>query len=616
MKRIYYLSVLLFGLTVFSGCKKFLQTQPTDFLSETNYYDTKEQLESALASAYNTVGHSAFWGASANYLYGWEADISYMNALTLNGPFNFNYSGSDGFMNGLWNTLWDGINKANVVIKNVDKNSEIPAEIRGRIRGEALFLRAYYYFTLVQYWGGVPLKLTPTRSAAEVSIARATIKEVYAQIVEDMTTAEPLVWDIKRLGFSGAVNKSAVRGMLAKVYLTMAGDPLKDVEKFKDARIWAKKVIDDAEAGHKLNPDYSNIFITLAQNKYDIKENLWEAEFYGNNTDAATKAFSEWSNIGYINGPFLWGNSPTGLIAAYMSLTSKFYDSYEPGDNRKWWNIAHFTYLNTSVNGEKSLGELPTGAWQKWYMYPGKWRREYEAIPRGGSVVASTNLPLIRYADMLLIFAEADNEMNNGPSPEAIAAVNLVRERAWSKGIKSIAVTNGGSGYTSAPKVTISEGDGSTAAATAVVEGGVVVAINLNRDPLGKSFSIEGRYSSVPVVSIAGGGGTGATATAALYNASDSHVPTSAKATKKAFLSFLQDERMRELNMEGNRKADLVRWGIYLKVNQDMGNLAQQDVPGAPFVLSFSRASARDLLMPIPDREMINNLKMTQNPGW
>ena len=68
--------------------------------------------------------------------------------------------------------------------------------------------------------------------------------------------------------------------------------------------------------------------------------------------------------------------------------------------------------------------------------------------------------------------------------------------------------------------------------------------------------------------------------------------------------------------MEGQRKADLLRWGIFLKVNQDMGNLAQQDSPGAAFILSFTRVGAKDVLMPIPDKEMTNNQKMTQNPGW
>src|SRR5690606_1221306 len=102
-----------------------------------------------------------------------------------------------------------------------------------------------------------------------------------------------------------------------------------------------------------------------------------------------------------------------------------------------------------------------------------------------------------------------------------------------------------------------------------------------------------------------------------IYNVQDGDVTPAQSASKEAFLSLIQDERMREFNMEaGQRKADLLRWGIFLKVNQDMGNLAQQDAPGSAFVLSFSRVQPRDILMPIPNTELTNNQKMTQNPGW
>lgn len=616
MNRKYFLLILMLSVAGLGGCKKFLQPGPTDFLSTTTYYKTEQQLDFALAGVYNTVGNGGFWGSYANYLLDWEADIAYMNRLTLNGPFNFNYSASDPYMTGLWTTLWDGINRANVLLENLDKNPEIPQAARDRVRGETLFLRGYYYFTLVQYWGGVPLKLVSTKSPSEVSVARSSVKEVYAQVLTDMTAAESLVRDIKSLGFSGAVNKSAVRGMLARVCLTMAGEPLKDVTKYQDAKMWAKKVMDDTGAGHSLNPSYSNIFITLAQDKYDIKENLWEAEFYGNNVDPATMAFAEWTNIGYINGPQSAAGSATGNGAAYMNITARFYNAFENGDLRKWWSIGHFTYVNSAVNGEKLMSAPPATERDKWYLFPAKWRREYEAIPRGNSVVSATNMPIIRYSDILLMFAEADNEINGAPTADAIAAVNLVRRRAWSTGVKSIAVTNGGSGYTGTPSVAIAAGSGSNAEATAVVQGGVVVAVNLNRDPTGVRFFKEGSYTSAPSVTISGGGGSGAAAAATIYTAADAEVPAAARASKTAFLSFIQDERMREFNMEGGRKADLIRWGIFLKVNQDMGNQAQQDVPGAGFVLSFSRASARDVLMPIPEKEMINNLKMTQNPGW
>ena len=615
MKRKYYLPIVLFLLS-FSSCKKFLDTKPTDFLSTTNYYETENELNSARAGVYNTVASGGLWGTYANYLLGWQADVAYMNRLTLNGPFNYNYSPSDPFMNPVWNTLWDGINRANVLLANLDKNEKIAQSFRDKIRGECLFLRGYYYFMLVQYWGDVPIKTTPTASVDEVNVARSPIKDVYEQILADMKAAEPFVPGIKELGFSGAVNKSAVRGMLARVCLTMAGAPLKDISKYEDAKSWAKKVIDDAEAGHSLNPSYQNIFYKLAQDQYDIKENLWEAEFYGNNFDPETKSFAEWTNNGYINGPTSANGSLTGNAPAYMSITAKFYNVFEDGDLRKWYSISHFTYVSsTTVNGLKTLKGVPADEKAKWVYQPAKWRREYEAIPRGTSVVSGINMPLLRYSDVLLMYAEAENALN-GPTAEAIAAVNKVRERAWSSGVKTITVTNGGSGYTEAPAVTFSAGNGSTATGTATISGGQVTAITLDRDPNGVTFYQEGKYTTPPTITIEGGGGSGAAATTTIYDVQEGDVTPDETASKETFLAFLQDERMREFNMEGQRKADLLRWGIFLKVNQDMGNLAQQDSPGSAFVLSFTRVGPRDVFMPIPDKEITNNQLMTQNPGW
>lgn len=619
MKRIYYLPIVIFLLGA-SSCEKFLETKPTDFLSTSTYYNTEGELLSARAGVYNNVAASPFWGHYANYLLGWQADESYMNRLTLNGPFNYNYSGADPFMNPFWNTVWDGINRANVLLANLDKNPSIAQSFRDKIRGECLFLRGYYYFTLVQYWGGVPIKTTPTASVTDVNIARSSVKEVYDQILADMTAAEPLVPGIKALGFGGAISKSAVRGMLARVCLTMAGEPLKDVSKYQDAKTWAKKIMDDVEAGHKLTPSYPDIFIELAQNKYDIGENIWEAEFYGNNVDDS-KAYAEYTSTGWINGVTSATGSITGRGDAYMSITAPFYNVFEDGDLRKWWSIAHFTYVTVSdpaKNGLKLMKAIPTNEKDKWVFQPAKFRREYEPASSrypNSPTYNATNHPLLRYSDVLLMFAEAENAIN-GPTAEAIAAVNKVRERAWSTGVKSIAITNGGSGYTTAPTVTFSAGNGGTATGKATISGGQVTAIVLDRDTTGVTFYTEGKYSAPPTITISGGGGSGAEATAVIYSVQDGDVTPAQSASKEAFLSLIQNERMREFNMEGQRKADLLRWGIFLKVNQDVGNTAQQDSPGSPFVLSFSRVSDRDVLMPIPDAEMTNNQLMTQNPGW
>ena len=613
MKRKYYLPIL-FLLMSFGSCEEFLDTKPTNFLNADNYYTTEAQLRYARESVLDKLGATGLYGAAALYTLGWQGDEGYMNRTTLtSGPFNYNYSSSDSYTLGLWTTLFDGINRANAVLENIDRNPSISQEKRDVIRGEMLFLRGFYFFTLVQNFGGVPLKITSTSSVVDVDIPRASVKDTYQQILNDMEAAEPLVPDISSLGFGGAVSKSAVRGLLARVNLTMAGEPLKDVSRYAEASKWAKKVIDDAAAGHALNPSYSNIFMNLAGDKYDIKESIWEVEFWGNLTDQ----YNETGRNGWINGPTSKAtNVETGRADAYMNITSKFYDIFEPGDNRKWYNIAFFTYAASGPNGTKTLNNPPADQAAKNAMMPAKWRREYETMLPKAPGWTPQNVPLLRYSDVLLMYAEAENMINGVPSEAAIDAVNKVRRRAWSTGVKSITITNGGSGYTSSPTINFQGGAGSGASATATISGGKVTSIILKRDLAAIKFFQEGEYTSAPTVTITGGGGTGATATATVYSVNDADLTPAQKSSRESFLEVIQDERMREFSCENLRKADLIRWGIFLKVNQDMANQQQAERPGNVISKYFSNVSERDLLMPIPVKEITTNLAIVQNPGW
>ncbi|GHB74795.1 RagB/SusD family nutrient uptake outer membrane protein [Persicitalea jodogahamensis] len=609
MKTIRNILALGFLLSL-SACEEFLVTEPTDFLSPSNYYRTEQQLEFARAGVYSALGENPLYGHQAHYLYAWDADMAYMNRFTLTtGPWNYFYSPADRYNDSFWSTLYSGINRANVVIANVDNNPEIDQKKRDVIRGESLFLRGFYYFMLVRYYGGVPMRTEPTLSVEDVDIPNSSVKEVYDQIVADMTQAEPLVPDINAIGFGGAISKSAVRGLLARVNLTMAGEPLKDQSRYAEAKKWAKKVID--EGGHALNPSYSQIFKNLAGDKYDIKENIWEVEFWGNLLDQ----YSEATGLGYINGPRSVASSATGRADAYMSITAKFYDVYEPGDLRKWFNIAHFTYNNSQINGEKTFTGLPTTQEDKYKLLPAKWRREYETLlPKG--LRTPINFPILRYSDVLLMYAEAENAIN-GPTAEVVEIVNRVRRRAWSKGVNKVEVINGGSGYSTAPTVAFSGGGGSGAKATATINSaGQVTGINLIRDPEGISYFAEGVYTSAPQVVLSGGGGTGATATSQINNPSDADLKSAQTATKESMLAVIQNERLRELSQEGQRKADLVRWGIFLKTMEEVGKAAQRDIPESPAVKYFTNVSQKDLLSPIPTSEITVNQAIKQNPGW
>ncbi len=156
------------------------------------------------------------------------------------GPFRYNFDASDAYVGTLWRNLYTGIERANTLLfylddADMDKNKTIA-------KGEALFLRAFYYFTLVQYYGDVPLKLIPSVSVNDVDIARTPSKEVYAKIITDMKEAETT--SENGYGYQWFRTNFQIdrTGILARVYLTMAGAPLHDAEKFKDAREWALKV--------------------------------------------------------------------------------------------------------------------------------------------------------------------------------------------------------------------------------------------------------------------------------------------------------------------------------------------------------------------------------------
>ncbi|NGM62241.1 RagB/SusD family nutrient uptake outer membrane protein [Sphingobacterium sp. SGG-5] len=601
MKYRYY---FLFALCLFSVSSCDLTKEPLDFLDAPAYYDTAEDLESNLAAVYDKLGHRDVYGQWMLYRMGLEADEGYYARTTpAFGPQVYDFTSSDADIFRHWTALYTGIGRANILLANIDSNPEIDQSVRDRVRGETLFLRGYYYFLLVQYYGGVPLVLEPTSDVNDIHKPRASAAQVYAQILKDMETAEALVDDIQTVGFGGRVNKSAVRGILARVCLHMAGNPVNDKSKYEQARFWAKKVIDDTDAAHALNPNFSQVFINYAQDIYDIHESIWEVEFRGNGEDAWT----EEGGVGYVNGPATT-NADIGNTINGVRTTAKLYTAYKEGDLRRDWTIADFTYVNAT--GAKTFA-TSTARRDVYTRNSAKYRREYEILlPKRGSVTPQ-NFALLRFSDVLLMFAEADYEANGGPSPEAIEAVNRVRRRAWSTGIKSVTITNGGSGYTAAPTVTFEGGGGSGAKATVTVLGGQVTGVVFDRDAVTGHARGAG-YTSAPTITFTGAG-TGATADVEIYKKEEAELN---ELEIGDFRKTIQDERLRELAFETLRKTDLIRWGIFVFNMKRVGQEILADIPDAHFIRQYNNISDKHLLWPIPATEMSVNRALTQNPKW
>ncbi|SHG14533.1 Starch-binding associating with outer membrane [Flavobacterium fluvii] len=568
MKKIYILlGLITMGM---SSCESFLDEQPIDKVAKEQFYTDEAGLMKGLTGVYDILGATKVYGTDFLGQIEASSDESYRNrsAETSGFPLNL-YNFTDGQVSAMWTQLYDGVQRANAFIAdvNVPKMDETK---RQQMLGEALFLRGYYYFMLVSRWGDVPLRLTPTTSPVGIDMARTPKAEVYAQILKDMKEAETKVATSTSIGYSSRVSKTIVQGILARVCLYMAGNPLNDTSKYAEALEWTKKVINSGEHGLNVTFDtdpkfnsfnqtiatvpvnsnnaYRQIFINLAQNKYDLKENMWEIEFKGNRTDSYNELGGLGSQVGFqfqpaVGSPF---RNSIGYGYGFARATHRLFNSYDATgkDLRRDWNLSTYNFNGTTGARQAMVKTIVYG------REATKWKREYEITNPKDQNQSSINFAALRYADILLMFAEAENKVLHGPSAAAYEAVNQVRRRGY-----------------------------------------------------GLPINTPSLVADLPV-----------------------------GLNEATFQQWIEDERMRELCFEGLRRMDLIRWGKYVQTMNAIGNemasaptvfnaltgpLAAQNVQYAK--IAGQSTAQKHLLYPIPSVEMLSNKLITpadQNPGW
>lgn len=615
MKTLYKIFIALFLIsTTLASCKKFLDTEPQDFFTNENFYTDSIQLNTALVSIYSVLQETPLYGGRI-IRNGFDVDDGFVG-ITVNkyDAAYYDVPTTEPNIASFWEACYKGIDKANSLLENINK-PVISEGNRNAIKGEALFLRGYFYFLLVRNFGAVPLKLESTKSGLQTALARTPAKALYQQIIKDMEESEPLVLSINIVGHGGRINKSAVRGILSRVNLHMAGYPVNDESRYAEAKKWAKMVLDDET--HMLNADFSAVFKNYAADRYDIKESLWEIEFWGNTQGLWREA----GQIGVYNGiayPSATIDVRYGYSYGIIFSTGVLWDKYDEPTSLYSRDIRrNFTIAPYIFNGNPAVEKYWTIN-QIYNRNCGKYRREYEVVTPKERIYSPMNFPILRYSDVLLMYAEAENYMN-GPILEAVEKVNLVRRRGYGKylngigstseSIASIRVDNQGSGYTAGTTVTISGGGGEVATATATIAGGKVTGIRV--------VNPGAKFTMSPIVNITGVG-TGAKATAILTSPGSADLKPEAYSSKEAFLKTIQDERSRELCFEALRKGDLIRWGIFLEsmkaVEQDVLVRKPSNVNSA--IVSYKNATSRDVVWPIPAYEMGLNSALVQNQGW
>ncbi|MEI6948643.1 RagB/SusD family nutrient uptake outer membrane protein [Paraflavisolibacter sp. H34] len=420
----YVAGLLLLG--ALGSCKKeFLEKAPADTINTDNFYQTADDAIAAVNGAYQPLQ----WPKLFNMRM-WTTDIMGGNSVVGAGggtdgietqdQANFTTLPENAGVLDLWRGPFPGILRCNLVLDKVPA-IKMDEALKARVLGEARFLRGHYYFILVRFFGDVPLILKPLYPGDDLRPARTAKADVYQQIIQDLQEAADLL--PPREQYSGAdigrASKGAALGMLAKVYLTL-GD-------------WPKVVAyaDRVQAlGYALNDTYGQNFNPLAEN---TKESLFEVQF---NKEGE---FDFWSNenqaswlstfTGPRSGDFVeggWGwNQPT----------SEFVSSYEPGDLRKDVTVLY-------EGGPKFDGR----EYKKTYSMTGYNLRKF-LVPKSIATAynkSPLNFPVLRFSDVLLMKAEALNELGKGaeaqlPASDPNATLNKVRARAGLADVSGLA---------------------------------------------------------------------------------------------------------------------------------------------------------------------------------
>jgi hypothetical protein len=341
----------------------------------------------------------------------------------LNNLYGLIYDGNTGHIANYWNSLYRLIAQANLLIDKVPAITPMDEAQRNKVLGQAKFMRAWAYFRAVQIWGDIPLiTKTQTIESPDFFPTRAPKEEVYKLIVEDLQAAESagLSW----MDVSGRVGTAAAKSLLAKVYLTMAGQPLnKGATHYKLAADKAYEVITFAQA----NPGVINLFPNYKDIHSESKENQLEHIFMVqyNTVVAGNPMENMYPNFKPVTYN---GNSGTGSTVPTLS----FYNSYEPGDRRAI-NQEGWFYTSYFKDGNKEPFQLGAPYIFKHFNMTSSGTVITNPDGTTSATVATKqnnlNVPVIRYAEVLLTYAEAQNEVG-GPTVEAYNAFKKVRDRA------------------------------------------------------------------------------------------------------------------------------------------------------------------------------------------
>ena len=378
-----------------SACNDMLTEVPRSTIVTDTYFKTASDAKAAIAATYRPLSTGSLWGTNMQWglnaatdesrVGPEEENVNIVSLTQLRWTRTNPYVAGSSATGGAWAGLYQMITRANLVLEKVP-GIDMDATLRGQILGEAQFLRALGYFYLVRLYGDVPLVTT---TAEQLALGPRTPQdEVFAQIIKDATEAEgalPTTW---ATADKGRAPKAAAQALLADVYIWR--------KEWAKASEQTQKII--TAGTYSLRPNYLDAFLPGSQNRTE--------EIFAAQSSSASGAPA--IDIAAWTFPRNMNPNSNGGWGTYQPL-QWFVDSYIAGDYRK--DVTFFT-----------VGRAPTGRDTTFVPHVYKYR------PTARPGQQDVNWPIYRYADVLMMHAEALNEQNQ--TAAAIGFVNQIRERA------------------------------------------------------------------------------------------------------------------------------------------------------------------------------------------
>lgn len=408
IKYLFFLVVTISLMNILSGCDNILTQEPNYVLSASSFYSSPAEINQGVLGAYAML--------QTVYEDKWRfTELRSDNTITQYNDANrgqhptwyidqFVVTPANIALEPYWREVYQGIQRCNAILNQIDEVKFDNKEKKKQFIGETKFLRSFYYFDLIRLFGKIPLVLTQTRSVKEAfdnAKKRASVEKVYSQIIKDAKAAVDLLPDRYSSDNRGRATKQAAHTLLGIIYLTK--------HKYSKAISAFKKVINSGY--YALNSSYTDIFDPKSKNNKELIFGVHYAALSSNKTLGShfIYYFAPWNSGSKITGDN--AHNPDGLNIPTHSI----FNAYEAGDKRKNASIGYFVDPD---NRQFGIAKGDTIFYIKKFDHPHSVRG-----------TTDDDWPVYRYAQVLLLMAEAINEVK-GPTGKAYGYINRVRHRA------------------------------------------------------------------------------------------------------------------------------------------------------------------------------------------